>query len=78
MRQRGFGWGKGRRVIKTVIAGDALQAALRKHQRYVDQHPHGCSDESKDWDARARFDAREAAPPAPLRMAKARLRSGRR
>lgn len=64
-------------MIKTVIAGDALQAALRKHQRYVDQHPHGCIDESKDWDARARFDAREPVP-ARLRMAKARLRSGRR
>lgn len=52
------------------LAGPALRAALQKHQRWVDQHAH-------DWDARARFDAREPAP-EKRRMAKARLRSGRR
>jgi hypothetical protein len=34
--QLGFGWGKGRRVIKTIIAGEALTRALEKQQRFVD------------------------------------------
>lgn len=36
--QLGFGWGKGRRVIKTTIAHDELPAALAKHQAWVDAH----------------------------------------
>ena len=38
MRQHGFGWGKGRRVIKTRIPGDALPRALERHQRWLDAH----------------------------------------
>lgn len=37
-RQLGFGFGKGRRVIKTIICGDALQAALARQQRWFEQH----------------------------------------
>lgn len=34
--QFGFGWGKGRRVIKTTIAGAGLRAALARQQTWVD------------------------------------------
>lgn len=32
--QIGFGWGKGRRVIKTTIAGAGLREALARQQRW--------------------------------------------
>jgi len=79
--QLGFGWGKGRRVIKTLIAGEALRRALERHQRWVDRN--GGRDDAfvvvDDWPT--------APAPAPkyfrgarrqgekLRMAKATLRS---
>jgi hypothetical protein len=59
--QLGFGWGKGRRVIKTTIAGEALTRALRKkQQRWVDLHwrtpadPKPASKKSKLHQAAAR------------------------
>jgi hypothetical protein len=61
-QQLGFGWGKGRRVIKTTIAGDALARALAKQQRWVDLH----------W--RTPADPKPASKKAKLRMAKARAR----
>ena len=34
-----MGWGKGRpRVIKTILAGDELAAALERQQRWVEAH----------------------------------------
>ena len=45
-RQLGFGWGKGRRVIKTIIQGGDVARALEKHQQWVDAHP----DERPDVD----------------------------
>lgn len=81
--QLGFGWGKGRRVIKTTIAGEALTRALARQQRWVDRHP---VDEDPAA-AQARADsqamtaalgtcrrARDGRPPRALRMAKADLR----
>jgi hypothetical protein len=38
MHQLGFGFGKGRRVIKTIITGDALERALTKQQRWFERH----------------------------------------
>jgi len=35
--QLGLGWGKGRRVIKTIVAGETLTRALERHQRWVDR-----------------------------------------
>lgn len=37
-RQGGFGWGKGRRVIKTIIRDDALTRALERQRRWFEQH----------------------------------------
>jgi len=36
-QQLGLGWGKGRRVIKTTVAGETLTRALERHQRWVDR-----------------------------------------
>jgi len=36
--QLGLGFGKGRRVIKTVICGDALQAALARQRDWCQRH----------------------------------------
>jgi len=36
--QLGLGFGKGRRVIKTIICGDALQAALDRQRAWCQQH----------------------------------------
>jgi hypothetical protein len=36
--QLGFGWGKGRHVIKTTIAGESLIRALERQQRWVEHH----------------------------------------
>ena len=75
--QLGFGWGKGRRVIKTIIAGETLTRALERQQRYVDElgdaHVHT---------SRELYDSLERAPgarwrPLNLRMAKADLRATR-
>ena len=49
--QLGFGWGKGRRVIKTIIRDDALIRALDRHQDWVDAH--------RDDDTRALDDYRQ-------------------
>jgi hypothetical protein len=39
MQQLGFGFGKGRRVVKTTIAVEAAtQALVKQQQRWVDQH----------------------------------------
>jgi hypothetical protein len=76
-RQLGFGWGRGRRVIKTTVTGEALTRALERQQRWVDRqelvedHAHATRD---------LIDALESAPgarrqPLTLRMAKAALRS---
>jgi len=37
-RQLGLGFGKGRRVIKTIICGDALQAALDRQRQWCQRH----------------------------------------
>ena len=37
-RQLGLGFGKGRRVIKTIICGDALQAALARQRDWCQRH----------------------------------------
>lgn len=41
--QIGFGWGKGRRVIKTTYDGDRLARALEKQQRFMDSHADGAA-----------------------------------
>jgi hypothetical protein len=62
--QLGFGWGRGRRVIKTTIAGATLTRALEKQQRWVDR--------LTDPTVRLKPEAEK------LRMAKARVRSALR
>lgn len=36
--QLGLGFGKGRRVIKTIYAGDRLQAALERQRQWFRDH----------------------------------------
>ena len=79
--QLGFGWGKGRRVIKTVIAGEALTRALAKPQAWVDAQTHQPADVAyleahrRDRAAALVTLTREhAILRARLRMAKASLR----
>jgi len=93
-RQLGFGWGKGRRVIKTIIAGEALTRALAKQQTWVDRH-RALVEELQDTlhaepDQRGSVTTQVVSTdchpstsalsphPTKLRMAKARLRSARR
>jgi hypothetical protein len=38
VHQLGLGFGKGRRVIKTIICGDALQAALARQRDWCQLH----------------------------------------
>jgi len=38
VRQIGFGWGRGRQVIKTIYAGDRLQAALARQRQWFARH----------------------------------------
>jgi hypothetical protein len=77
-KQLGFGWGRGRHVIKTVVTGEALTRALERQQRWVDRHP--VVDDAHVHATRDLIDALEAAPgarrqPLTLRMAKATLRT---
>lgn len=77
-RQLGFGWGRGRRVIKTTLAGETLTRALAKQQRFVDEH-RVVVDETRVLQGRELLAALEQAPgarrqPLHLRMAKAEPR----
>ncbi len=77
-QQIGMGFGKGRRVIKTIVAGDGLRRALEKHQRFVETHV--SVDDVHDLWRRAHavpipnLERHERAP--RRQMAKASLRSG--
>ena len=65
-RQAGFGFGKGRRVIKTIIRDDALTRALERQRRWFEQHA--------VEDAAPVVDDHKIVSPRPhLRMAKATL-----
>lgn len=84
--QLGFGFGKGRRVIKTIIRDDALTRALERQRTWARQHgvedaapitvacagDGACTEPLPKYFRGARQQARR------LRMAKARLRSERR
>jgi hypothetical protein len=69
VQQIGFGWGKGRRVIKTFIAGEALTRALAKQQRFVDELRAAVSGSRL---------SNEKQKPEKLHMAKARVRPSTR
>ena len=82
MGQLGFGWGRGRRVIKTVYAGDRLQAALARQRQWV--HAHGVEETLGGLNQPVventqpigdSFQFGRIKPTAALRMAKARVRS---
>jgi hypothetical protein len=75
-RQLGFGWGRGRRVITTQIAGAALTRALARPPQGGDRHG---LDEPNAHTGHELLDALEQAPgarrrPLKLRMAKADTR----
>ena len=90
-KQFGFGWGKGRHVIKTIYAGDRLQAALARQREWFRLHgvehaapqritPERDATEVKPglYVATVSTSVFSADTTKQLRMAKARLRSERR
>jgi hypothetical protein len=78
--QLGFGWGRGRLVIKTVVTGEAAARPLERQQQWLDRPV--VADECAPFDTRAVLDVidqvrgRRRTP--KLRMAKADLDWGPR
>ena len=77
-QQLGFGFGKGRRVITTISAGETVTRARARQQRWGEQPV--TLDARQTYTSRDLIDALQRARRArrqqrPFRMAKARLRS---